>query len=100
MSVTVREDRSMCVQPHQTVEVRWVHVDRCVLGCRDRMTPESVEKKYRMLLQQGTAMPWPPIVGHWRGDTFVVDDGRHEYLASLMLGKEHILVAWLVGKAR
>ena len=100
MSVIVREDRSMCVQPHQSVEVRWVHVDRCVLGCRDRMSPEAVGEKYRKLLQQADAACWPPIVGHWLDGRFVVCDGRHEFLASLMLGREFILVAWLVGKER
>lgn len=95
MSVSVREDRSLVVQPWQTVEVAWVDIDLCRLGCRIPMSPEAVEKKYRRLLQQGGGSPWPPVVGHWRDGRFVVDDGRHEYLAALMLGRERLLVCWL-----
>lgn len=54
-----------------------------------------MEKKWRRLLQQGEAACWPPIVGHWEDDRFVVCDGRHEYVASLMLGRARIYVAWL-----
>lgn len=89
----------MCVRPDQVVRAEWVHVDQCVLGSRERMTPEAVEKKWRKLLQQGEAASWPPIVGHWDRDSqavrFVVDDGRHEFLAALMIGRERVLVCWL-----
>jgi hypothetical protein len=96
MSVRTAEDRSLVVQPHQTVATRWVEVERCVIACRERMSPEAVERKYRRLLQQGDAACWPPIVGHWREDgRFVVCDGRHELLASQMLGREKVLVCWL-----
>jgi hypothetical protein len=95
MTVLVAEDRSMCVQPHQVVHTAWVDIDQCRLGCRVPMSPDSVEKKYRRLLNLGDCAPWPPIVGHWDGGRFVVDDGRHEYLASLMLGRERLFVCWL-----
>jgi hypothetical protein len=29
------------------------------------------------------------------GERFLVDDGRHDYLAALMLGREKIFVCWL-----
>lgn len=96
MSVRVFEDRSMLVLPHQRVETAWVDIDCCRLGCRVAMSPEAVEKKYRRLFQQGDGAPWPPIVGHWEGPRFVVCDGRHEYLAALMLGRNLLFVAWLV----
>ena len=97
----VIEDRSMRVQPHEIVCVEWVDIDRCVLGSRVRMNPEAVERKFRKLLQQGEAASWPPIVGHWSGGSdadrarFVVDDGRHELLAALMIGRAQVLVAWI-----
>jgi hypothetical protein len=98
MPVIIHEDRTMCVQPHQTVKCEWVYVNLCVLGCRDRMSPEAVEKKWRRLLQQGDAACWPPIIGRWSTDgRFVVCDGRHEFIASLMHGREKVLVAWIEG---
>jgi hypothetical protein len=95
MSVTVAEDRSMCVQPHQVVRTAWIDIDLCKLGFRLRMSPEAVEKKFRRLLNLGDGAPWPPIVGHWEGDRFLVDDGRHDYLAALMIGRDSLFVCWL-----
>jgi hypothetical protein len=95
MTVLVAEDRSMCVQPYQTVQTAWVDIDLCKLGCRVPMSPEAVEKRFRRLLNLGDCAPWPPIVGHWEGERFVVDDGRHDYLAALMLGREKVFVCWL-----
>ena len=95
MTVMVAEDRSMCVQPDQTVRTAWIDIDLCKLGGRVPMSPEAVEKKFRRLLNLDQAAPWPPIVGHWRGERFLVDDGRHDYLAALMLGRERLFVCWL-----
>jgi hypothetical protein len=64
------------------------------------MTPEAVEKKWRKLLQQDGCASWPPINGKWDGDRFIVMDGRHEYLAALMLGWTHILVSWIINNVR
>ena len=57
MSVTVAEDRSMCVQPHQVVRTAWIDIDSCKLGFRLRMNPEAVEKKFRRLLNLERARP-------------------------------------------
>ena len=96
MSVKEFIDRSICVQPGQIVKTAWISIDDCVLGNRSMIVPEAVEKKWRMLLQQGKAAPWPPIVGHWKDNgRFSVDDGRHEFIANLMHGREKVFVAWL-----
>ena len=95
MTVLVPEDRSMCVQPYQVVQTAWLDIDLCRLGFRLPMSPEAVEKKFRRLLNLGDCAPWPPIVGHWEGERFLVDDGRHDYLAALMLGRERLFVCWL-----
>ena len=92
------EDRSMCVRPEQTVKTSWVSVDDCVLGNRERMDFAAIERAGRKLLQMGDCAPWPPIVGHWQKDRFVVCDGRHEFMASLALGREKVFVAWLEGE--
>ena len=97
MTVIVAVDRSMCVQPYQVVRTGWIDIDLCKLGCRVPMNPEAVEKKFRRLLNLGECAPWPPIVGHWEDGRFLVDDGRHEYLAALMIGRDKLFVCWLEG---
>ncbi len=95
MTVVVAEDRSMCVRPNQVVRTAWVDIDLCRLSFRLPMSPEAVEKKYRRLLNLGECAPWPPIVGHWEEGRFVVCDGRHDYLAALMIGRDKLFVCWL-----
>lgn len=95
MTVMVAEDRSMCIQPYQVVRTAWVDIDLCKLGFRLPMSPEAVEKKFRRLLNIGDCAPWPPVVGHWDDGRFFVDDGRHDYLAALMIGRERLFVCWL-----
>src|ERR1700744_1104047 len=97
MTVVVAEDRSMCIQPYQVVRTGWVDIDLCKLGFRRPMSPEAVEKKYRRLLNIGDCAPWPPVVGHWEDGRFLVDDGRHDYLAALMMGRDKLFVCWLDG---
>lgn len=95
-AVWTAEDRTMKVEPGQSVSTAWVPIEKCVLGNRARMSPEAVEAKYRRLLCQGDAAVWPPMTGFWREDgRFIVCDGRHEYVASLMLGRASVFVAWL-----
>lgn len=45
-------------------------------------------------LGQG-AQPADCPTGRWDGDTFVIEDGRHRYLALVGLGFRDILVRWL-----
>ena len=85
----------MCVQPHQLVRTAWVDIDLCRLGFWMAMSPEAVEKKFRRLLNIGDCAPWPPVVGHWEDGRFLVDDGRHDYLAALMIGRDKLFVCWL-----
>ena len=95
MSVRVAEDRSICIRPDQTVKTSWIDINSCILGNRAPMSPEAVEKSFRKLLNIGDCAPWPPVVGHWDGERFIVCDGRHEYLASLMSGRTRLFVCWL-----
>jgi hypothetical protein len=74
----------------------YVRVDRVRLACRDRMALGDVAEKYNRRLQLGDSQPWPCPRGHWDGETFVIIDGRHDYVACLMLGLEYILVCWVV----
>lgn len=42
-----------------------------------------------------SAQPADCPFGYWDGDTFVIQDGRHRYLALVGLGFQQILVRWL-----
>lgn len=87
-------DRSMAVAPGQIIETGYVPVENVVLACRERMAVGDVNTAYQKRLQLGDHQSWPPPRGHWRGDRFVVVDGRHEFVAALMLGQSHLFVAW------
>jgi hypothetical protein len=96
-AVRLTPDRSMLVPAGHVARTAYVPVFSVELACRDRMAVGDVEAAYRRLLQLGDASGWPPPVGHWTEDRqrFVIVDGRHEYVAALMLGREHVLVAWV-----
>lgn len=97
--VSVAEDRSLQVPAGAIVRTGYVSIDRISHASRERMTPEGVERAYRRRLSLGSSQPWPPPVGQWAEDgRFVVYDGRHEHLASWMLGYSEILVAWVEGE--
>ena len=95
MSVWLAEDRSMSIRPGQVVRTAWIGIDVAKLGNRTPMAPASVERSFQKLVCLGENAAWPPIVGHWETGRFVVCDGRHEYVAALMSGRERLFVAWL-----
>lgn len=99
MTVWTAQDRSMSVQPGQHIQTAWIDINQAVLGSRVRIAVGDVDAAFRKLLCLGDNAPWPCIVGHWSGGRFVVCDGRHEYIASLMLGRTRLFVAWLVPAA-
>lgn len=94
-AVLLAADRTLRVPRGATVRTGYVDVFRVRLDCRDRMAVGDVAEKYRELLQLGDGCRWPCPVGYWEGDTFHVTDGRHEWVAAVMLGREQILVAWV-----
>lgn len=100
--VVIARDRSLLVGPGQLVVTGWIDIDLVVLGCRAPMAVGDVGDKWRELLQRRDHAAWPPPVGFWRpaGDNprrrFVITDGRHEYVAALMHGRERLFVAWVV----
>jgi hypothetical protein len=60
----------------------------------------DVDRAFQRRLQHQPDDAWPPPVGEWEDDsdgarTFVIHDGRHEFIAALMLGSREILVAWI-----
>lgn len=88
-------DRSLLVPPGATIKTARVSVWKCRLANRERMAVGDVGAAFQKLLQLGDNSLWPCPNGHWEGDEFVIHDGRHEYVASVMLGRADILVAWL-----
>jgi len=93
--VAIAQDRSISVPPGHIVKTGYVHVDQVKMACRERMAIGDVNTAYQKRLQLGENQSWPPPRGHWEGERFVVEDGRHEYLATLMLGHQYLFVAWL-----
>jgi hypothetical protein len=69
----------------------------CLVDAGHQLDPAAVERSYReQLAATDGAQAWPPPTGYWRDDgRFVLTDGRHRYVAALMLGTKHLLVAWL-----
>ena len=88
------EDRSLAVPPGRLVRTGYVSVWQVRLGCRERMSIGDVKSSYERRLQLGDHQPWPCPRGEWDGEDFVIHDGRHEYVAAVMLGHDHLLVAW------
>lgn len=94
------DDRAMLVAPGSIVRTGYVDVFKCRLACRERMAVGDVDRAFQRVLQTGENSRWPCPNGHWQDDTFVIQDGRHEWLASVMVGKSHIMVAWSEPLAR
>ncbi|HEX6032897.1 MAG TPA: hypothetical protein VFY83_00635 [Anaerolineales bacterium] len=89
-------DRSLSVPAGKIIKTCYVPIHKVQLACRERMSIGDVDRAYQKRLQLGRNQPWPPPVGRWGDDGyFVLTDGRHEYVATLMLGHESILVAWI-----
>lgn len=93
--VSIASDRSMLVPPGKVVKTAYVDIWKIRMACRDRMAVGDVAGAYQKLLQLGDNSAWPCPNGVWDGDTFCLHDGRHEYIAALMLGRTHLLVAWI-----
>lgn len=93
--VSLVEDRSIEVRPGHKVVTDYVRVEDVILACRERMAVGDVSVAYQKRLQLGASQPWPCPRGYWEDTRFVIVDGRHEYVATLMLGHSHILVAWV-----
>lgn len=95
MNLMMPLDRQMAVPPGQRVVTSYVEIDKVRMGCRDRMAVGDVEAAYRRQLTLGESQAWPCPIGRWEGGNFIVHDGRHAYIAALMIGHTHLLVAWL-----
>ena len=84
------------------VQTGYVDVHEVVVYARGghQLSPATVERAYCRQLELGNDQAWPPLTGYWRDDgRFVQTDGRHRFIAAVMLGVEYVLVAWLVAPA-
>lgn len=89
------EDRHLRVPAGAIVKTGYAPIHKIKMACRARMAVGDVDRAYQKRLQLGSDQSWPPPYGEWEGDTFVVIDGRHEYISCLMLGVEYLFVAWI-----
>jgi hypothetical protein len=86
------------IPPGHVVATGYVAIEDvvCHVQASQQLNPAAVERSYREQLAADGAQAWPPPTGYWRDDgRFVLTDGRHRYVAALMLGTTHLLVAWL-----
>lgn len=92
-------DRTLVISTEQIVKTGWVQTASVRLACPASMAVGDVERAFKRVLDRGvTNGGWPPPVGHWSTiemTVFVIDDGRHEFVASLMHGQPEIFVAWV-----
>lgn len=88
----------MIAAPGQIIKTSYVRTRDVVMQASDghHLLPAEVERAYRRQLELGDQQDALP--GYWDdwddGGWFVLTDGRNRYVARLMLGFEHILVAW------
>ena len=92
-------DRHKIVPPGHIIVTGYVRIWDIELACRERMAVGDVDVAFRRLLQLGPDSMWPCPNGYWQqtakhGRKFVIEDGRHEYVASVMIGREYMLCAW------
>lgn len=91
----IMEDREMLVAPGQVVRTAWLPIEQCMRGSTHPLAVGDVAEKRHRLLQMGEQQPWPPVVGHWQGDRFVIMDGNHTFVALQMLGRREVFVCWV-----
>jgi hypothetical protein len=91
-------DRHRIVPPGHVIVTGYVSIWDIELVCRDRMAVGDVDAAFRRLLQLGEDSMWPCPNGYWQtgqhGRKFIISDGRHEYIATIMIGRKYILCAW------
>ena len=98
-AAAVREWTGLVVPAGHTVRTGYVPIHEVVVftSFGHQLLPAEVERTYRRQLELGDQQAWPPPTGYWREDRrFVLTDGRNRFVAALMLGIEHLLVAWLI----
>ncbi len=88
-------DRHLAVPPGTVVRTGYVDIFRVRPACRERMAVGDVGAAFQKVLQAGKDQFYPCPFGYWSLSDFILVDGRHEWLARIMHGNTHILVAWL-----
>jgi hypothetical protein len=97
-TAAMREWAGPTVPPGHVVLTGYVQVEDvvCLVQLASQLNPAAVERAYREQLAEGASQAWPPPSGYWREDgRFVLTDGRHRFVAALMLGMRHLFVCWL-----
>jgi hypothetical protein len=93
--LSIAEDRALSVPPGHVVRTGLVDVFKVRFANRTRIAVGDFDRAFQKRLQLGVNHPFPCPNGAWEGETFVLLDGRHEWLATVALGHSHILVAWI-----
>lgn len=59
------------------------------------MSVADVKEKITQFTSIGSGQAYPLPVGNWKDGRFHLWDGRHRFVASLMLCRRTMLVAWI-----
>lgn len=97
MTVWTPQDRSISVPPGQRVITGYVPIEQITIANRARMAVGDIDIAYRKQLALGDHQAFPCPNGQWDGARFIIADGRHAFVAALMIGLTHLLVAWTEG---
>lgn len=87
----------MIVPPGHIVVTGYVPTAEIVFPC-DHEAPMSVADLKEKVDRQshiGKGEAYPVPIGKWKDGRFHLWDGRHRYIAALMLGRRHMLVGWV-----
>jgi len=93
--VTFQVSKSISDPQGHRVIVDYVHIDKILLGCKGKICIASVKEKFELILQNAPNSIYPTPIGEWKGDRFMIIDGRHLTIAYMIHGYEYILVSWM-----
>lgn len=85
----------MIIKSGQILKSGYVPTNEIVFQNDVPMAVASVKEKIDQFTSIGDNQAYPLPLGKWIDDKFHLWDGRHRYIASLMLGRKTMLVAWV-----
>ena len=95
LSATFTIDRTISVPPGSIVRTGYVPIEKIRLSSYENLSLPDIKEKYEIFKQNAPNQIFPCPIGNWEQVNFVIVDGRHAFVALMILGMSHILVAWI-----
>jgi hypothetical protein len=73
----------------------YIPIEDIVFTCDVPMGVEGVRDKINQWLSHKEGQSYPLPVGEWKDGKLHLWDGRHRYIAALMLARKSMLIAWV-----